>query len=430
MKKSLIALAALAATGLVSAQSSVTMFGVADIGYGSHKTTNLNGTVSLKTSGVMDGSNAGSRFGFRGVEDLGGGLSASFHLEQGISPTSADGYNKRVGGGFHQVDAPSYTYSTGNNRQTFLGLSSKALGTVRIGYQYANSYDLVAFNGLSPSEFQGGNFQNGTNVMTGSSAPSLHAAGSRANAITYMSNNMGGFTVKAQYGSGVGRETFESTAAAATSTTVAGVGTAGGFNGTAKANAKFMSLMGQYAQGPIYVGAAYTKATLQNEAGAALPTGTTNAAPYSGAAITSVNAFGAVGAVTAPVNTTARGITGTQIGASYDFGMAKVSYVGGQLKGPRATSMTSDTVKANQYAITVPVGAAVLFASTGNLKRTTGATTDADVKGSAFGVRYNLSKRTTAYAFSGSEKNKAVITSTNAINYKDSKTVVGVSHSF
>jgi predicted porin len=284
----------------------------------------------------------------------------------------------------------------------------------------------VAFNGLSPSEFQGGNFQNGTNVMTGASAPSLHAAGSRANAITYMSNNMGGFTVKAQYGSGVGRETFESTAAAATSST--GVNTAGGFNGTAKANAKYMSLMGQYAQGPIYVGAAYTKATLQNEAGA-VPPGNI-AAPYTGAVVTSVNAFGAVGAVTAPVNTTARGITGTQIGASYDFGMAKVSYVGGQLKGPRATSMTSDTVKANQYAITVPVGAAVLFASTGNLRRTTGATTDADVKGSAFGVRYNLSKRTTAYAFSGSEKNKAVVTSTNAINYKDSKTVVGVSHSF
>ncbi len=128
------ALAALAAVGVASAQSSVTMFGVLDIGYGSHKTNNLNGTVSLKTSGLMDGNNAGSRFGFRGVEDLGGGLSASFHLEQGISPTSADGYNKRVGGGFHQVDAPSYTYSTGNNRQTFLGLSSKALGTVRIGY--------------------------------------------------------------------------------------------------------------------------------------------------------------------------------------------------------------------------------------------------------------------------------------------------------
>ena len=426
MEKSLIALAALAAVGVASAQSSVTMFGLADIGYGSHKTTNLNGSVHLKTSGIMDGSNAGSRIGFRGTEDLGGGLTASFMLEQGISPTSADGYNKRVGAGFHQVDAPAYTYTTSNNRQSYLGLGSKALGQLRIGFQYTNSYDLVAFNGLSPSEFQGGNFQNGTTVMTGSSAPSTHANGTRANAITWISNNMSGITVKAQYGSGAGRETFESNAAAATSST--GVNTAGGFNGTAKANAKFMSLMAQYAQGPIYAAIAYTKADLQNEAGA-VPPGPISA-PYTGTVVTSVNAFGAVGAVTAPVNTTTRAIKGLNIGLSYDLGMARFIYVGGRLDGPRATSMTADDVKANQYAVYVPVGALTLFASTGNLKRTTGTATDADVKGSYFGARYALSKRTTAYAFTGSEKNSAVTTSTNAVNYKDSKTVVGVSHSF
>ncbi len=381
------------------------MFGVLDIGYGSHKTTNLNGTVSLKTSGIMDGSNAGSRFGFRGTEDLGGGLTASFHLEQGISPTSADGYNKRVGAGAHQVDAASYAYTTNNNRQTFLGLSSKDLGTVRVGFQYANSYDLVAFNGLSASEYQGGNFQNGSNVMTGSSAPGLHAAGSRANAITDMSNSMGGFSIKAQYGSGAGRETFE-------------MNGTNGFNGTAKANAKYMSLMAQYANGPIYAGAAYTKATQQTQAVAGQ---------------TAVNAFGALAAAanTATANSTSRDITGTNIGVSYDLGMAKVSYVGGKLQGPRSTSLTNDDVKGNQYTITVPVGAATLFASTGNLKRSTGGTVNADIKGSAFGARYTLSKRTTAYAFTGSEKNNAV-TSANAtaVDYKDSKTVVGVSHSF
>jgi predicted porin len=394
------------------------MFGVVDIGYGSHKTTNLNGTVSLKTSGVMDGSNAGSRFGFRGTEDLGGGLSASFHLEQGISPTSADGYNKRVGAGAHQVDAASYAYTTGNNRQSFLGLSSKALGTVRIGYQYTNSYDLVAFNGLSPSEYQGGNFQNGTNVMTGSSAPSLHANGTRANAITYMSNSMSGFSVKAQYGAGAGRETFE-------------MNGTNGFNGTSKANAKFISLMGQYAQGPIYAAVAYTKATQQTQA--AVGQYPVNA--FGAAAITNPGATtGVVGtptATTATPNTTSRGITGTNIGASYDFGMAKISYVGGRLKGPRSTSLLDDDVKAHQYAIFVPVGAITLSASTGNLKRTTGTTTDADVKGTYFGARYALSKRTTAYVLTGSEKNKAVTTvSATAVNYKDSKTVVGVSHSF
>jgi len=411
MKKSLIALAALAAVGVASAQSSVTMYGLVDIGFGSHKTTNLNGSVSLKTSGIMDGSNAGSRIGFRGTEDLGGGLTASFVLEQGISPTSADGYNKRVGGGQHQVDAPSYAYSTGNNRQSYLGLGSKALGQFRIGYQYTNSYDLVAFNGLSPSEFQGGNFQNGTAIMSGSSAPSVHAIGSRANAITWISNNMGGVTIKAQYGQGAGRMTFEHN------------GT-NGFNAVAKANAKFMSLMAQYAQGPIYAAVAYTQSDQQTQA---------VSGQYA------INAFGAIGgtsasgqtAATATTNTTVRSVDGLNVGLSYDLGMAKVTYVGGRLEGPRSTSLTADDVKTNQYAVFIPMGALTLSASTGNLKRTTGTTTDADVKGTYFGARYALSKRTTAYVLTGSEKNSAVTTSSaTAADYKDSKTVVGVSHSF
>jgi predicted porin len=381
------------------------MYGVVDIGFGSHKTTNLNGSVSLKTSGIMDGSNAGSRIGFRGTEDLGGGLTASFVLEQGISPTSADGYNKRVGGGQHQVDAASYAYSTGNNRQSYLGLGSKALGQFRIGYQYTNSYDLVAFNGLSPSEFQGGNFQQGTAIMSGSSAPSIHPVGGRANAITWISNNMGGVTIKAQYGQGAGRMTFEHN------------GT-NGFNATAKANAKFMSLMAQYAQGPIYAAVAFTQSDQQTQAVAGQ---------------TAVNAFGALAAAaaTATTNTTVRSVDAMSVGLSYDLGMAKVTYVGGRLEGPRSTSLTADDVKTNQYAVFIPMGALTLSASTGNLKRTTGTTTDADVKGTYFGARYALSKRTTAYVLTGSEKNSAVTTSSaTAADYKDSKTVVGVSHSF
>ncbi|MCE2880303.1 MAG: porin [Comamonadaceae bacterium] len=402
------------------------MFGVADIGWMSHKTTNTSGSVSIKSSGIADGNNAGSRIGFRGVEDLGGGLSASFHLEQGISPTSADGYNKRVNSSFHQVDGNT-SYTTNNNRQTFLGLSSKDLGTVRVGFQYTNSYDLVAFNGLSASEFQGGNFQNGTTLVAGTSL-STHANGSRANAITYMSNNMGGFTVKAQYGQGSGRQTFESTVPATTSSTT-GAGSTGGTNGIAKANNDYWSLMGQYAQGPIYVAAAYSKSDQQNEAGAAPPAAV--AAPYTGTGRIGQNAFGAVSSITAPTNTGSRPQTSLHIGASYDFGVAKVSYVGSTNEGAATSSTTKSEVKANQFTVFVPFGAATFFASTGNAKKTTGATVDNKVEGSAFGVRYNLSKRTTAYAFTGSEKDKNVTTaSTTAHNYKDSKTVVGVSHSF
>ena len=53
MKKSLIAMAVLAAAGAAQAQSSVTMFGIVDIGYGQHKTTGVGG-YSIKSGGIMD----------------------------------------------------------------------------------------------------------------------------------------------------------------------------------------------------------------------------------------------------------------------------------------------------------------------------------------------------------------------------------------
>jgi predicted porin len=90
LRKRAFALAALAATGLVSAQSSVTMFGLADIGYGSHKTTGPAG-ASIKSLGVMDGANAGSRIGFRGTEDLGGGLNAQAFVALDPRDFAADG---------------------------------------------------------------------------------------------------------------------------------------------------------------------------------------------------------------------------------------------------------------------------------------------------------------------------------------------------
>lgn len=79
MKKSLIALAVLAASGAAMAQSSVTMYGVVDLSL-----AKANGvSAQMSGNGVMN--NGSSRLGVRGVEDLGGGLKASFNLEQGIN---------------------------------------------------------------------------------------------------------------------------------------------------------------------------------------------------------------------------------------------------------------------------------------------------------------------------------------------------------
>jgi len=82
MKKSLIALAVLAASGAAMAQSSVTMYGVADLGL-----VKSNGiSTQMSGNGLMN--NGNSRLGVRGVEDLGGGLKASFNFEEGINAKS------------------------------------------------------------------------------------------------------------------------------------------------------------------------------------------------------------------------------------------------------------------------------------------------------------------------------------------------------
>jgi predicted porin len=85
MKKSLLALAVLGAfAGAASAQSSVTLFGVVDANVKSVK----NGDVTTRQVGT-DGL-ASSRLGFRGIEDLGGGLQAGFWIEGALQPDTGN----------------------------------------------------------------------------------------------------------------------------------------------------------------------------------------------------------------------------------------------------------------------------------------------------------------------------------------------------
>lgn len=105
MKKTLIAIAALAAFSAASAQTSLTLYGVADVVV--HK-DNIRGKPSKPVT-MTDGGVSGSRIGFKGTEDLGGGLKANFVLEQGVNLTSgaAKGFNRQsyvgVSGGFGEV---------------------------------------------------------------------------------------------------------------------------------------------------------------------------------------------------------------------------------------------------------------------------------------------------------------------------------------
>ena len=119
MKKSLLALSILGAfAGVAQAQTNVTMYGVVDAGLvradnGQQKVTKLD-------SGIY----SGSRLGFKGTEDLGGGLQALFVLETGINVDS---------GGFAQG-------GTAFGRQTYVGLGG-SFGTVKLGRQQSFLYD-------------------------------------------------------------------------------------------------------------------------------------------------------------------------------------------------------------------------------------------------------------------------------------------------
>ena len=133
MKKSLLALAALTAfAGAASAQSSVTLFGVVDASLRSVKT----GPVSTKKLG-SDG-NSSSRFGFRGVEDLGSGLAATFWLEAGFAPdtgtTNAKLFNRRstvgLSGSFGEVRLGRDNLAIWNSEVQFDPFGGVGVGSV------------------------------------------------------------------------------------------------------------------------------------------------------------------------------------------------------------------------------------------------------------------------------------------------------------
>ncbi len=82
MKKSLLALAILGAfAGVAQAQTQVTIYGIADVGIAYDKGANPAGSTTKLVSGQQNG----SRLGFMGTEDLGGGLKANFKLENGFN---------------------------------------------------------------------------------------------------------------------------------------------------------------------------------------------------------------------------------------------------------------------------------------------------------------------------------------------------------
>ncbi|MES3011597.1 MAG: porin [Pseudomonadota bacterium] len=135
MKKSLIALAALATAGFASAQSSVELFGIVDAGFA--RVTGSNGHVQGLSTG---GGGAASRIGFRGTEDLGGGLKAGFWLEAGLNNDSGAGGTTNT----TNVTGATPTAATPTGALTFNRRSTVSLitnaGEVRLGRDFTPAY--------------------------------------------------------------------------------------------------------------------------------------------------------------------------------------------------------------------------------------------------------------------------------------------------
>ena len=164
MKKSLLAIAAMTAfAGAAQAQSSVTVYGILDVGFvGSEYRGTASGINTSTTGGQgsagspsTNGGSAGfgqsaestSRIGFKGSEDLGGGLAAIFTLETAIDP---DG------------KAPAFAF----NRQTFVGVKKNGLATASVGTQYTTMFDVQSTTDAAGNNNLLGNAVYATNLQS------------------------------------------------------------------------------------------------------------------------------------------------------------------------------------------------------------------------------------------------------------------------
>ncbi|GAB7539142.1 porin [Burkholderia sp. 22PA0099] len=265
--------AALALAGVSSAshaQSSVTLYGILDAGV-----TYVSNSGGAHVFKFDDGVSYGNRIGFKGVEDLGGGLKAVFVLESGFHLSNGQlGFGGALFG-----------------RQAYVGLQND-WGTLSLGDQLDMTEEMVYL----------------TNVSAWASGYAIHQGdfdrfnGDRLpNAIKFLSNTFGGFKVGGMY-------------------------SFGNVSGNFHQNSAF-SLGGSYANGNFSTGVAYTQLNNPNGIYAFDPYAMIGTKTFLGRPTVSVDP--ATGAVTdlfssTPMNIDKQGTLG--VGASYTIG--KVSLIG------------------------------------------------------------------------------------------------------
>ena len=172
MKKTLIALAVLAASGAAMAQSTAQVYGLADVWFGNTKAGAPGAKVS--TTQLTSGGLNQSRWGIQGSEDLGGGLKAVFKLEQG----------------FNLDNGTTAAANTAFSRQAYVGLAG-GFGQVVLGNAWTAMDDIF---GASNSGFDSA-LSATNNVWVASATYSSNPG----NTIKYNSPAFSGLTFGASY---------------------------------------------------------------------------------------------------------------------------------------------------------------------------------------------------------------------------------------
>jgi predicted porin len=375
MKKSLIALAVMAAAGAASAQSSVTLFGIVDATYQNLRSDGAAGT-SNKLSRLHNSGYNSSRLGFRGTEDLGGGMSASFWLEAGVNNDDGTGAatssTNRAIGAFNATTGANAAVRSGTQGLTFNRRSTVSLaggwGELRLGRDYVPSFwnhtvfDPFGTNGVGATS----NLSLALGAALG--VPTTVRA---SNSVGYfLPPNLGGFYGQIQYAFG---EVAEPVAV-----------------GADKNDGRHVGLRLGFASGPFNIAAAYGR----TDATSVL--GVLTAAPFS---------------IVVPAGSQVDYIN-QNIAGQWDFGMAKLMGHWNQEK----VKGFGETAKHTTWMIgtLVPVGAGEIRAS-----YTRGKGDDDFLRGDqiALGYVHNLSKRTAVYTTFSRVNNKdtALINYTNGL---------------
>ena len=402
MKKSLLALAVLGAfAGAAQAQSSVTIYGIVDTGitYTSKVQTPAGGTNTGSKFAVNSGNIQGSRIGFKGVEDLGGGLNAVFQLETGFTNDN---------GGLQGSD--SVTSSNLFRRKSVVGLAG-GFGSVLLGRQTDFADTISAYT--SVNDFGG--------VVSNAGSGLNRLQGTRTNnSISYTTNNLGGFTGNLIYGFG---ETAGKTSAG-----------------------QSFGLGAKYDNGPLGLGANYYQAK-----GGATPSDT-SLIPAAGATVANL--------ATTTANAGSTAVKVFNLVASYQFGPARVYGNWSRVKQDLNTTAnlaalstpvaltaanrtTTATLANSRKADMWEIGTA--YSLTPSLKLlaavdyTTATFDGLNGKGKLtqynLGTDYWLSKRTDLYAFVSNlrakdMKNPGVVGDTTGNDASQTAVTVGIRHKF